>query len=186
LGLYAAFMKVLLIIGLLSVTLYSCRKETYLHFTEKQLVFVNYTEGQSIKFIDTASVVHTLVQNSYERKFHESVGIFGRSGNFLEQYQVTYYAPNNDDLDLTVSMRGPVLELTFASYGLINARPDSLTYTYPTLTINGKAYNEVYTLKLIQNSPYTNTTDTATLFHNKEFGVLQLLFPNGKKIMRVD
>jgi len=170
----------------MGVTLYSCRKERYYHFTEKQLAFVNYTEGQPIKFIDTASVVHTLTQSSYVRKFREGFGIAGKNGHFTEEYQVTYYAPNNGNLDLYVHMKGALLALSFTSYGVTDAFPDSLTYTYPTLTINGKEYNEVYTLKLIKNKPYLDKNDTATLFHNKEFGVIQLLFPNGKKIMRVD
>jgi hypothetical protein len=181
-----ALMKVMLIVGLIGVILFSCRKERYLHFTEKQLVFVNYIEGQSIKFIDTAAVVQTLVQKAYERKFSESIGIAGKTGNFTEEYKVNYYASYNSDLDLYINMKGPLLELSFASYGATYAFPDSLTYTYPTLTINGKEYNEVYILKLIKNRPTINKNDTATLFHNKEFGVIQLLFPNGKKIVRID
>lgn len=183
-------MKAILIIGLTGVMLFSCKKEkSYLKFTEKQLVFVNYTEGQNLKFIDTASVVHTLVQYKYLRSFHEHIGIYGKTGAFTEEYEAYYSAQNNGDIDLSVILNSkslPPLEISFASYATF-ATPDSITYTFPSLTINGKTYNEVYTLKMYKDGRYnTNPNDTATLFHNKEFGVIQLLFPNGKKIVRVD
>ena len=191
LPLYATFMKAILIIGIISTTLFSsCKKEkSYLHFTDKQLVFVNYSKGQNLKFIDTTSVLQTLIQDKYRREFHEQVGLYGKTGALTEEYEVLYRAENNGSLDLQINVDAlnRSLSLEIVSYwNHIALNPDSLQPTIPSLTINGKTYNDVYSLKMFKNAQYINNTDTATLFQNKEYGVIQLLFPNGKRIIRAD
>ena len=60
----ATFMKPLLIIGIISVIFFSCKKKkTYLIFTDKQLIFVNYSKAQNLKFFDTANILQTLTQD---------------------------------------------------------------------------------------------------------------------------
>lgn len=162
---------------------------TYLNFTDKQLVFVNYSKGQNLKFIDTTSVLQILIQDKYRREFREQVGLYGKTGALTEEYEVLYRAENNGSLGLHISVdaMNRSLSLEFASYwNNIVISPDSLRSTIPSLTINGETYSDVYTLKMYKNSQYINNNDTATLFHNRLFGVIQLLFPNGKKIVRAD
>jgi hypothetical protein len=180
-------MKRLLILSITGLIFFSCKKEKIYHsFNEKQLVFVNYSKGQNLKFIDTSLVVQTIQQFQFHRDFREQVGLYGKTGVLSEEYEVVY-SPGNSDLDLHISLMAqvPVLDVTFASYR-ISQRLDSLNFTFPSITINGKSYSEVYTLKVYKNGQYINNNDTATLFHNKQFGVIQLLFPNGKKIIRTD
>ena len=184
-------MKAVLIIGIISVTLFlSCKKEkSYLHFTDKQLVFVNYSKGQSLKFIDTTSVVQTLTQESYRREFREQVGLYGKTGALTEEYEVLYRAENNGSLGLQIDVDAlsRSLSLEIASYwNQIALNPDTLQPPFSSLSINGKTYDDVYALKMYKNGQYVNSTDTATQLHNKEYGVIQLLFPNGKRIIRVD
>jgi hypothetical protein len=191
LTLYVTFMKPFLIIGIIGVTLFSSckKKKTYLNFTDKQLVFVNYSKGQNLKFIDTTSVLQTLIQYKYKREFHEQVGLYGKTGAFTEEYEVLYRAENNGSLDLQISVDAlnRSLSLEIVSYwNHIAINPDSLQPTIPSLTINGKTYNDIYLLKMYKNAQYINSSDTATLFHNKQYGVIQLLFPDGKKIVRSD
>ena len=183
-------MKPVFIIGIIGVTLFSSckKKKTYLNFTDKQLVFVNYSKGQNLKFIDTTSVLQTLIQDKYRREFHELVGLYGKTGALTEEYEVLYRA-NNGSLGLQISMDAlnSSLSLEIASYwNHIAMNPDSLQPAIPFLTINGKTYNDVYLLKMYKNAQYINSSDTATLFHNKEYGVIQLLFPDGKVIVRSD
>ena len=180
-------MKKLLILGITVLLFFSCKKDKIYHsFNEKQLVFVNYSNGQDLKFIDTSSVVQTIQQFQFHRDFREQVGLYGKTGVLSEEYEVIY-SPGNSDLDLRIGLGAqlPFLDITFTSYHTTE-RLDSLKYTIPTITINGKNYSEVYTLKVYKNGQYINNNDTATLFHNKQFGVIQLLFPNGKKIIRTD
>lgn len=190
-SLYATIMKAVLIIGIVSATLFlSCKKEkSYLHFTDKQLVFVNYSKGQNLKFIDTTSVLQTLKQEKYRREFRDQVGLYGKTGLLTEEYEVLYRAENNGSLGLQIDVdaRNRSLSLEIESYwNHIALNPDSLQPAFSSLSINGKAYNDVYALKMYKNAQYVNSTDTTTLFHNKEYGVIQLLFPNGKKIVRAD
>lgn len=186
-------MKAFLIIGVMGLLLFSCKKEkSYFPFTEKQLVFVNYSKGQSLKFIDSASVVQTLEQYQFRREFREPVGLFGKTGFLLEEYEVAYSARGNSNLGLYINLNAkePYLHISFANIKFASYQamvmPDSLHYTFPSLTVNGKVYPEVYTIKVYKDGQYLNNTDTATLFHSKGSGVIQLLFPNGKKIVRTD
>jgi hypothetical protein len=184
-------MKVVFIIGIISATFFlSCKKEkTYLKFTDKQLVFVNYSKGQNLKFIDTASVLQTLTQGSYRREFREQLAITGSTGAFTEEYEVSYRAENNSSIgfQIDVDARSRSLSVEINSYWnhpLLN--PDSLQPATSSLTISGKTYNDVHMLKMYKNAQYVNNADTATLFHNKQYGLIQLLYPNGKRIVRAD
>jgi hypothetical protein len=184
-------MKAVLIIGIIGTIFFlSCKKEkSNLHFTEKQLVFVNYSKGQNLKFIDTTSVLQTLTQESYRREFREQVGLYGKTGALTEEYEVLYRAENNGGIGfhIDVDALNRSLSLEIDSYwNHIALNLDSLQPTISSLTINGKTYNDVYLLKMYKNAQYINSTDTATLFHNKEYGIIQLLFPNGKRIIRAD
>jgi len=180
-------MKRLLILSITGLVFFSCKKEkTYHSFNEKQLVFVNYSNDQDLKFIDSSSIVQTIQQSQYHRDFREQVGLYGKTGVLSEEYEVAY-SPGNSDLNLHISLTAwvPLVDIAFASYQT-SERLDLLNYTFPAITINGKGYSEVYTLKVYKNGQQINNNDTATLFHNKQFGVIQLLFPNGKKIIRTD
>jgi hypothetical protein len=182
------FMKRILITGLISVILFSsCKKKSYLYFSQKQLVFVNYSKGQALKFIDTASLLQPLSQYKYRREFREQVGLFGKTGALLEEYEVAYRGENSGSFGLQISVNAisSSLSIEFASYFNIVTSPDSLQSTIPSMIINGKTYTDIYTLKMYKNQDLNNS-DTATLFHNKEYGVIELLFPDGKKIVRAD
>ena len=169
---------------------FSCKKRsTYLRFSEKQLDFVNYSEGQIIKFIDTASTLQILKQNQYRRYFHEQIGILGRTGIFTEEYEVAYRAENNGGLGLQISVSalGRSLYVEIESYWNFYAIVlDSLQSTIPSLSVNGKIYRNVYPIKMYKHAQYIDNSDTATLFSNREYGIIQLVFPNGKKIVRAD
>lgn len=183
-------MKAILILGILSATLFSsCKKEKkYLYFTDRQLAFVNYSEGQNLKFIDTTSVLQSLVQDKYVREFNEHVGLFGNN-SYTEEYEVQYRAENNHNLGFQIKVgaadRSLLLQmLSYSNY--IPAILDSLFPSIPSIIIDGKTYTDVYLLKMYKNGQYVNSSDTATLFHNKQYGIIQLLFPNGKRIIRAD
>lgn len=157
-------------------------------FSDKQLDFVNYTSGQSLKFLDTLSVLQTLNQYSYRREFDQVISITGGTSTFVEDYEVHYAPMGNGDIDLHVSQDASstsTVFLTFASYQTF-VRADSLLPSFSALTINGKVYTNVYTLKMFKDGQYVNNNDTATLFHNRQFGAIQLLFSTGKKIVRSD
>jgi hypothetical protein len=182
------FMKRILIAGLIAVILFSsCKKKSYLYFSQKQLVFVNYSKGQDLKFIDTASLLQPLSQYKYRREFREQVGLFGKTGALLEEYEVAYRGENSGSFGLQISVNAisRSLSIEFASYFNNVTSPDSLQSTFPSMSINGKTYTDIYTLKMYKNLDLNNS-DTATLFHNKEYGVIELLFPDGKKIVRAD
>jgi hypothetical protein len=183
-------MKRLIIIGFIGLTFFSCRKDKYVHFDTRQLVFVNYLARQELKFIDTASVVDTLEQTIYSRDFSQAHGLFGYSGDFIEKYNVSYVLQNTGIEQLRIfqsaarGVPGYSLSLSFFSYGTL-ANPDSLSSPFSALTINGKTYTDVYSLKVYKDS-FLNSNDTATLFNNKEYGVIEMLFPDGKKIVRTE
>jgi hypothetical protein len=182
------FMKRILIAGLIGVILFSsCKKKSYLYFSQKQLVFVNYSNGQDLMFIDTASLLQPLSQYKYRREFREQVGLFGKTGALLEEYEVAYRGENSGSFGLQISVNAisRSLSIEFASYFNNVTSPDSLQSTFPSMSINGKTYTDIYTLKMYKNLDLNNS-DTATLFHNKEYGVIELLFPDGKKIVRAD
>ena len=54
------------------------------------------------------------------------------------------------------------------------------------MMINATNYQNVYRLKAYKNGLEVNNTDTATIYWNKQFGFIQLTFPNGKAFTRTD
>ncbi len=76
------------------------------------------------------------------------------------------------------------MEINFNNYG-VDATPDSLN-AVNSIVINGMAYNNVYSIKVYKQNPQFNSNDSATLYSNKQFGIIQLLFPDGKRIVRTN
>lgn len=182
------FMKTLLFVSVALLVLLSCTKEKHYHrFTGKELDFINYTERQTIKFIDTNTVIHTLEQKVYRRDFHETVSIYGRTGSFLERYEVLYQSltGNSVGLDISFDKEQRTISVDFCNYKIFTTI-DSLDQILPAVTINGTTYTDVYTMKVYKLGSYPGNSDTATLYHNKQSGVIQLLFPNGRRILRTD
>lgn len=173
----------------LCLVLFSCKKEkTYISFNEKQLVFVNYSQGQTLKFIDTISTLHELEQNYFKREFYEVLSVTGATNTFIERYDVSYFSRNSTNLALDIGIDAEnqsSVNISFATYQAL-AFPDALPPPIDLMSINGTDYGQVYTFKMYKDGNFNNSTDTATLFHNRQFGILQLLFPDGKKIVRVN
>lgn len=148
----------------------SCKKDKhYLKFSSKELDFVNYSQGQNIKFIDTNFITYSLIQNSFVRDFHEQIGITGKTGNFIENYETSYSSEGSAlafgfNVSLDAGTR-PSLYVNFNSYGLY-ATQDSLT-TISSIVINGVTYKDVYVIKAYKNDQFINNSDTATLYNNK-------------------
>ena len=167
----------------------SCKKEEYLRFTEKQSIFVNYEKDQVLKFIDSSLNIQTLEQTKFRRDFHETRTLYGGTGNFYEQYEVSYRPRDNGDLFFNVKVQREFacsLDITFFTFNTRDVCIDSLPAPIPSISINGKTYTDVYLVKMYGGSNFPNSIDTATLYHNKQFGVIQLLFRDGKKIVRTD
>lgn len=165
----------------------SCKKDKhYFKFSSKELDFVSYSEGQNIKFIDTNFIIYSLIQKAFVRNFHEQIGITGKTGNFIENYETSYISEGSVlAFGFSVSLNAgarPSLYINFNSYG-VYATPDSLS-TINSIVISGVTYKNVYTIKAYKNDQFTNNNDTVTLYTNKEYGIIQLVFPNGKKIVR--
>lgn len=162
-------------------------------FSEKELDFVTYKEGQNLKFIDTIGITHTLIQNDYEREFNELVGLYGGIG-FYEEYEVEYVRQGNNGIWLQVDLESfqSRLNIQLWDYQVnriadpSNSNSEPLEINYKSLMIDGNKYNNVYSLKATKKWASKNSTDTATLFWNREYGAIQLLFPNGKVVNRVE
>lgn len=200
------YMKYLLFVTALIMILTSCKKkDKYYKFSSKELDFVNYAEGQMIKFIDTNLISKTLVQRAYKRGFHERWSTFTSSGEFSETYEVSYLTLTGIytySLGFSISLdkERKTLDIDFNGYQLF-ANPDSLRPSISLISINGVNYSNVYKLKVYNqsgtvagtygqfvliNGQQVRNTDTATLYHNQQYGVIQLLFPNGKRIIRTE
>ena len=71
--------------------LFSCtRDKTYQTFTEKELDFVNYSQGQTVRMIDTNNTMLSFVQDTIKREFREFIGVYGKTQNFHELFWVQY------------------------------------------------------------------------------------------------
>jgi len=168
---------------------FSCIKEVYFRFTEKQLVFVNYEKDQVLKFIDSSLNIQTIEQYQFRRDFREELWFYGGTGKFYEQYEVSFRPRGNGDLFFNIRLQRELLcslDIAFFTYSTRDVCIDSLPDPITSITINGKTYTNVYLLKMYSDNNFPNTNDTATLYHNKQFGVIQLLFPDRKKIVRID
>ena len=170
----------------------SCKKKpAYDSFNEKDLDFVSYYSDakKTIKFIDTSGVINSWRQTNYNRYFHELISIYGATGHFQEDYTVSYI-PNSGSGELYISV-------TSASYG----QPDKLSlsfYDYAneisianlnqqsnSLVINGITYNKVYSFKLYMFT-VSNKYDSASLLFNRDHGIIQMKYSNGRIVTRTD
>ncbi len=83
-------MKLSIYITAIIATLFSCKKrEVNRDFTSNELDFVNYSQGQSIKFIDTNLVTYSLSQTSFEHDFRQ-FSVIGGTRYLGEYYGVSY------------------------------------------------------------------------------------------------
>ena len=173
--------------------LFSCtRDKTYQSFTEKELDFVNYSQGQTVRMIDTNNTMLSFVQDTIKREFREFIGVYGKTQNFHELFWVQYSSNINPPLGFSVSVSGKFypyalgeLGIRFENY-LINVIVDSLKPPTPTLTIAGTTYSNVYSLKAYKYGSSPNNIDTARMYYNKQYGIIQFLFPDGKYIIRAN
>lgn len=174
--------------------LFSCKKDkpVYKPFTDIELTFVSYSTGQNIKFIDTNNLSHNLSQSHYLREFAQFTGLSGKSNNFQEKYEVSFYSNNSSDLYLKLFLYGQFhpytpgeLIIDFSNYKVL-CRADSLYSVINSIIINNNNYENVYSFKAYKNGIIVNNHDTATILYNKQYGVIRLLFPNGKTITRTN
>ena len=129
--------KTLLFVTVLITILTSCKKEKHYKFSSKELDFVNYSEGQTIKFIDTNLSSRTLVQGTYKRDFHERYSMFMKTGEFSETYEVSYHTQTGNyamGLSIALDKESKTLDIDFNGYELF-ANPDSLNL-WPVQTSN--------------------------------------------------
>lgn len=187
-------MKALIKIIPILFFLFSCtKKNTYQSFSEKELDFVSYSTKQTIRLIDTNNTVRTLIQDTLERKFREFLGFYGRTHNFHESYSVRYFSITpGPSLGFSIDLSGKFypyalgeLNIFFNDY-IIVAIVDSLRPAAPALTISGTTYSNVYSLKAYKFGGTPNNTDTATMYYNRQYGIIQFLFPNGKSFTRTN
>lgn len=179
----------IIIVLLITVGFSSCDKKKYFPFSEKELEFAAYAEGQKIRFIDTSHVLNELEQTHYSRIYIDFPGLFVT--DFIEKYYVEYSPVLSRTVPLSLELygKGPdngggVLLRFFGYYS--SANPDSLAAANAPVTINGRNYVGVYSLKAYKQGPGFAKTDSAIIFFNKQYGVIQMLLPNGKSITRVD
>jgi len=166
----------------------SCKKhEVNRDFTSNELDFVNYSQGQAIKFIDTNFITYSLSQTLFEHDFRQ-FSVIGGTRYLGEYYEVSYSNNvNATTFNYNITLRAasrPSMEINFNNYG-VAATPDSLN-AVNSIIINGMAYNNVYSIKVYKQNPQFNSNDSATLYSNKQFGIIQLLFPDGKRIVRTN
>ena len=164
----------------------SCKKKRYQSLSGSELEFVNYSKNQALKFIDTSNNIHSLIQSMYVREYQEQIGLYGRTGNYLELYDVSYYSNTSNSIHLftTVGWSSPSVKIGFCEYGCFLV-PDSISHKLDLFSLNGITYKNVNLIKVYKNG-VPNSNDTATIFHNREFGIIQLLFPSGKRIIRTN
>jgi hypothetical protein len=185
-------MRIILTFLIVLLILTSCKKQKfYQPLTGKALDFVSYTAGQSIKLIDTNNVTHTLLEDTVVKEYYQIMGITGSTGQYYEIYQAQFYVPNqpigilvNVEAKLYPPIQGTV-RINMCGYA-VEKLTDSLPPTIPVMTINGTDYFNVYSFKASYFTAPPFTNDTARLYFNKEHGAIQLLFPGGKSITRIN
>ncbi len=185
-----------LIIALLIIGFTSCKKEKtiYNYFTEKELDFVSYADGQDLKIIDSAGVTHELWQSLYNREFSKlRNGWFDRTTKFREQYEVGFNSVTNSPfLSIRLYLYSEFLGYTPGQIAIAvneyksDTQARSLSAPASEITINAVNYKNVYRFKAYKDGIRVNNADTATIYWNKQNGFIQLLFPNGKAFTRTD
>ena len=173
--------------------LFSCSKQNNYHpFSDKELSFVSYSSGQTIRFVDTNNIVHTLTQKAFKREYHEFIGIYGSTGDFHESFSVQYSSSIDPDLGFFIGLNGKFypytlgnLNINFSNF-IVDELVDSLNSLSAAISIAGNAYSNVYSLKAYKNGRTFTNIDTATIFYNRQYGIIQLLLPNGKSCTRVN
>lgn len=173
----------------------SCRKDQqqneYFAFNDNELRFVNYTQGQSLRLMDTVGVVHNMLQDHYQHGFvfyeggNEAVDGAAATG-YYEKYQVSYHSTTDTSLKLSVhteKRRGlSIGSLLQIGHYFVSLNANGIMPATFTLTVNGVTYPDVRSFTARRSNNYN---DTATLFHSRQMGIIQLLYPNGKAIARV-
>lgn len=178
---------------LILVLFNSCKKKaTYKSLSGTELDFVNYSPGQNLKFSDTNTIVQSFLHDTLIRVYQEFTGLYGNTYDFNENFEAGYYSAIDHSLRLDINLTGKFLPYTpgilnmnicgYAVYQVIDSLPPAI----PSLTINSISYSDVHSLKAYKNAVFVNNTDTATLYCNRQYGVIQLLLPNGKAITRMD
>lgn len=158
-----------------------------------ELDFVSYEQGETIKLEDTTGFVHQMDQSAYGNKFTQRTGWWGSVG-FYETYRVRFTSTDSAHFYLAVDVdaHSSYLYVRLSGYTaeiIVEPRSSNvepLQKNYDTYIIDGKSYNDVYTLKMFKAFESKDSPDTAKLFWNREYGAIQLLFPDGKTIIRVD
>lgn len=177
-------MKQIFILGLLATSLAACnKKKNWRYFNEDGLVFVSYEKAEKLKFQDTANYIHSLTQYSYARdfKFINVNAIYGGIGPKAENYLADY---GFHGIGLTVRVKAPdIYSIEMANYHVEGH--GKLPSPLSSITVNGRTYSDVYPL-IAQKWVSATPAPQAILYWNKEYGVIQLLFPSGKAIVRVD
>lgn len=176
--------------ALVLIPVTSCRKnkEQYYPFSDRELRFVNYVPGQLIKFTDSSGITHNMTQTVHRRSFVNANNDQNGISELHEDYIVAYHSPLGNQFDFHVQVKKSLYKPSVANFflagysGMVNAAGN-----YPTgnsIVVNGRTYNDVISFKAYKLPLSGN--DTATFYHNQVFGIIQLVFPNGKKIVRTD
>ncbi|GAA4311582.1 hypothetical protein GCM10023183_30400 [Nibribacter koreensis] len=154
---------------------------------------MSYEEKETFKLIDSTKAIHQMSQSLYDRYFFEWIGFFGSSNEFQEVYQVSYGSDGPSPIDLSVNLESYIGE-GHSAYDLriqinefeVYASPNKLTPSVVPLEIMGRPYNRVYSLKAYSLKVPNVIQDSAIVLWNREYGLIQLQFSNGKTITRKD
>lgn len=191
-----------LILFLLGITfLGACsQKPEYFSFSPKYLAFVPYTKNDLHLILhDTSGVVKSLQLTAFERRFTEQRSIYGGTNDHYEEYSIFYKIPGFDPeeyMDVRWNLSnfpGPHkgdITLTLNRYEQYQFLfdPDTIEVSYPEIKIEGYTYKDVYELTgYYQGHPDAeshNPFSAVTIKINQEYGLLELLFPDNKHIVR--
>jgi hypothetical protein len=180
-------MKQILILTLIAASFAACKKgKSREYFNEKGLIFVAYDKGEKVKFIDTGNYVNTLTQFSYKRdfRFREGIALWGGVGPRYEEYLADYGDYSYGGLRVSVSAPD---KYSIKIDGYWAEGYGNLPSPIGSLTVNGKTYSNVYPLVVLKAGTVTGSpVQQAILYWNKEHGAIQLLYPSGKAMVRVD
>lgn len=174
------------IIAMLFVTaVAACNKDRNNVYIEEELrIFLSYEKFESAKFLDTFNYTHTLKQLDYQLEFKRppSANPYGLSIKKYERYLADY---GFHELNFSVRVQAPnSFDIVMYGYriGLGAIIPPPLA----SVTVNGKTYTNVYPFVALNYISNTVPPAQAIMYWNKEYGLIQLLFPSGKAIVRLD